>query len=170
MTGGIDPRRFRDAAGQFLTGVTVITTTDASGERHGVTVNSFSSVSLDPPLVSFSLGRNSEALPGFRDGRGYVVHVLAADQQDLAVRFSAKGIDRFGGVEVAEGVGGLPVLIDALARFECSLEHTYEGGDHFIFVGRVERLSVNGTERPALGYFRGRYVTSASLAGDPPTI
>ncbi len=170
MSTEIDPRSFRDAAGQFLTGVTVVTTRDRSGEPYGVTANSFSSISLDPPMVAFSLGRNSEALPAFEDGLGYVVHVLAAEQQDLAVRFSAKGLDRFRGVDVGSGHAGLPVLPSALATFECSLAHRYEGGDHVIFVGRVERLSVNGTSRPALGYFRGRYTTSDGLGEDPPTI
>lgn len=160
MEHEIDPRDFRTAAGQFMTGVTIVTTIDADGTPSGFTANSFSSVSLDPPLVQFSLGRNSTNLDAFTAGNGFVVHVLAADQQDLSVRFSAKGIDRFEGSDWWPGHNGLPVLADSLATFECSPWATYEGGDHLIYVGMVERLTVGDVEGAALGYFRGRYFTS----------
>lgn len=159
MTNQIDPLQFRQAAGQFMTGVTVVTTRDRQGTPHGLTVNSFTSVSLVPPLVVFGLGANSEVMPAFRDHNGFVVHILAADQQDLGVRFSTKGIDRFEGVELETGWGDLPVIPGVLATFQCSLEREYQEGDHLLFVGRVERLTLDGGDRPALGYFRGRYLT-----------
>lgn len=154
----IDPAEFRRAAGHFLTGVTVVTTLDADGLPAGLTANSFSTVSLDPPLVLFCLGRESDTFSAFGAGNGYVVHVLGADQQDLSVRFATKGIDRFAGIRWRPGHKGLPVLEGVLARFECDLAHVYEGGDHLILVGEVKHLAYEGTERAALGYFRGRYV------------
>ncbi len=157
----IDPIEFRRAAGQFMTGVTIITTVDDEGRPFGLTANSFSSLSLDPPLIVFGLGRNSEAMPAFQDHNGYVVHVLAADQQELGMRFSTKGIDRFDGLHLEVGWGGLPVIPGALATFHCSLEYEYEGGDHVLLVGRVQRLELDVAERPALCYFRGRYVTGS---------
>lgn len=160
ISSHIDPLEFRQAAGQFMTGVTVVTTIDNLGRPHGLTVNSFSSLSLDPPLTLFGLGRNSEVMPAFKDRNGYVVHVLAAEQQELGVRFSTKGIDRFDGIEFETGWGGLPVLPGTLANFQCSPEHEYEGGDHLLLIGRVRHLEFDDTDRSALGYFRGRYVTS----------
>jgi flavin reductase (DIM6/NTAB) family NADH-FMN oxidoreductase RutF len=156
----IEPREFRNAAGQFMTGVTIVTTLDADGAPSGLTANSFASVSLDPPLVQFSLGRNSTNIDAFEAGSGFVVHVLAAEQQDLSMRFASKGIDRFEGTDWAPGHGGLPVLSGSLAAFECSPWATYDGGDHLIYIGRVERLTIGNETSPALGYFRGRYYTS----------
>ena len=159
----MNPRELRNAFGEFLTGVTIITTVDDDGEPHGITANSFSSLSLDPPLAMFALGRTSTTFEAFEAGNGFAFHILADDQRDLAVRFSAKGIDRFEGVDWSRGHGGLPVIAGALATFECSQEAVHEGGDHLIFVGRIEGLSVGDRSRPALGYFRGSYVTSPSV-------
>jgi flavin reductase (DIM6/NTAB) family NADH-FMN oxidoreductase RutF len=156
----IEPREFRNAAGQFMTGVTIVTTLDADGLPSGLTANSFASVSLDPPLVQFSLGKSSTNLEAFEAGNGYVVHVLSAIQQDLSMRFAAKGIDRFEGSDWQPGHNGIPVLPGSLATFECSPWATYEGGDHLIYIGRVERLTIGDAEEAALGYFRGRYFTS----------
>lgn len=155
---GIDPIDFRRAASQYQTGVTIVTTVDAAGSPAGLTVNSFTSVSLHPPLVLVCIGRDSTCFEAFDDRRGFVVHVLAADQEDLAVRFAAKGVDRFAGVAWERGAHGLPVLAGCLARFECAPFSTFEGGDHLIFVGRVERLEVGPKDRAALGYHRGRYI------------
>lgn len=160
MADEIDPRHFRNAAGQFMTGVTIITTAGSDGARAGFTANSFSSVSLDPPLVSFSLGMNSESFPIFESATGFVVHVLASSQIELAIRFAAKGIDRFAGVEVEEGWDGLPVITGSLATFECKVAERFPGGDHLIFVGEVQRLATGDPGAAALGYFRGRYVSS----------
>lgn len=155
----IDPIEFRRASGQFMTGVTVVTTTGAEGEPFGLTANSFTSVSLDPPLVLICIGNETSTVEAFEAGNGFVVHVLAADQRNTSIQFAAKGIDRFEGLEIEAGYNGLPVLAGALATFECSLAHTYEGGDHLIFVGEVERLRLGDTQASALGYFRGRYMS-----------
>lgn len=157
----IDPIDFRRAASHFITGVTVVTTLDGDGQPVGLTVNSFSTVSLDPPLVLFCLGRDSDTYAAFRGVGGYVVHVLGGDQVELATRFAAKGADRFGGIDWHANAEGLPIIADALARFECDLASVYEGGDHVILLGEVRRLAYQGLEREALGYFRGSYVEVA---------
>ncbi len=169
MPDEIDPRQFRTAAGQFMTGVTIVTTTGPDGTRAGFTANSFSSISLDPPLVGFSLGLNSESFSTFAAAGGFVVNVLAASQVELAIRFAAKGIDRFAGVEVEEGWNGLPVIAGSLATFECKVVERFPGGDHLIFIGEVQRLATGDPGAGALGYFRGRYVVSDGLEPvDPP--
>lgn len=156
----IDLIEFRNAAGQFMTGVTVVTTFDADGERTGLTANSFTSVSLDPPMVLVSIGKDTSTVEAFKARNGFVVHVLSDAQEDVSMQFAAKGIDRFEGLDVSEGFNGLPVVAGALATFECSTAHVYEGGDHLIFVGEVQNLTTGDTDAPALGYFRGRYFTS----------
>ncbi len=156
----IDHIEFRNAAGQFLTGVTVVTTVDADGERAGLTANSFSSVSLDPPMVLVCIGNETSTVEAFKASNGFVVHVLAENQRDVSMQFASKGIDRFEGLDVSEGFNGLPVVAGALATFECSTARVYEGGDHLIFVGEVQNLTTGDTDAPALGYFRGRYVTT----------
>jgi len=156
----IDPIEFRNAAGQFMTGVTAVTTLDAEGERAGLTANSFTSVSLDPPMVLVCIGNDTSTVEAFKAENGFVVHVLADAQKDVSMQFAAKGIDRFEGLEVSEGFNGLPVVAGALATFECSTARVYEGGDHLIFVGEVQNLTTGDTEAPALGYFRGRYFSS----------
>jgi flavin reductase (DIM6/NTAB) family NADH-FMN oxidoreductase RutF len=156
-----DTRDLRDGFGEFLTGVTVVTTRDAKGEPAGLTANSFSSLSLDPPLVLFSIGKTSNTFAAFEAGNGFVVHILAEHQLDLSLQFSTKEIDRFEGVDWSPGFDDLPVIAGTLASFECSLEHTYEGGDHLILVGRVERLAIGDRTRPALGFFRSQYLSQA---------
>ena len=161
MADPIDARAFRDAAGQFATGVTIVTTLDPEGVPVGLTANSFTSVSLDPPMVLFCLGEASDTLSAFDDGPGFVVHVLSAEQRDLSNRFASKGVDRFEGTDWRPGLNGLPVLDGALVTFECQSAHRYDGGDHVIFVGEVKSMSVGDIDAPALGYFRGRYIESA---------
>lgn len=146
-----------------MTGVTIVTTAGSGGARAGLTANSFSTISLDPPLVSFSLGLSSESFPIFESAPGFAVNVLAASQIDLAVRFAAKGIDRFAGVEVEEGWNGLPVIAGSLATFQCRVVERFPGGDHLIFIGEVQRLTTGDPDAAALGYFRGRYVVSDGL-------
>ena len=161
MADPIDSRAFRDACGLFPTGVTIVTTVGESGAPLGLTANSFTSVSLDPPMVLFCVGRSSESLSAFVDGDGFAVHLLAAEQEELSNRFASKGIDRFEGVEWRwSDVSGLPVIEGAMAVMECKLAHVYAGGDHVILVGEVTCLTVSEPDRPALGYFRGRYTTN----------
>ncbi|WP_116135544.1 flavin reductase family protein [Trinickia diaoshuihuensis] len=138
-----DAAAFRRALGQFATGVTVITTRASSGQLIGITASSFNSVSLDPPLVLWSLATKSASMPVFRANSHYVVNVLAASQLDLCQRFATVKGDRFAGVSHAAGDTGMPVLEGALAWFECHNRSRYEEGDHVIFVGEVERCGVN---------------------------
>lgn len=159
MPEQIDPRAFRDACGQFATGVTVVTTLGADGRPVGLTVNSFASVSLEPPMVLFCLGNTSETLPAFDAGNGFVVHVLSEAQRFLSMKFAAKGTDRFEGILWDPGVNGNPVIPGALSTFECELAHRYQGGDHTIYVGLVANLTTGDYEAGALGYFRGSYLT-----------
>ena len=161
MAEPIDPKALRDAAGQFATGVTVVTTLDRSGTPVGLTANSFTSVSLEPPMVLFCLDKTSETLAAFESGGGFAVHVLGADQLELSIRFASRGIDRFEGLRWIPGIGGVPLLERALAVFECSTTHAYDGGDHVIFVGTVERLGPVDDARSALGYFRSGYIETA---------
>ena len=151
----IDSRELRDALGHFATGVTIVTTTDAEGQPVGVTVNSFASVSLDPPLVLWSLAKRSFSLPAFTQAGGFATHVLASNQQAQSDRFARGAGDKFNGVDTAQGIDGIPLLPGCAAVFECSTEHQYDGGDHLIFVGRVRKLHVD--DRAPLLFYRGRY-------------
>ncbi|MDH3553381.1 MAG: flavin reductase family protein, partial [Gammaproteobacteria bacterium] len=125
----------RGALGQFATGVTVITTTDSDGSPVGVTASSFNSVSLDPPLVLWSLAKSARSMAAFDRSGYFCVHVLAASQEALSARFATPGSDKFGGQDWRPGHGGVPLLQEFAARFQCKTTHTYEGGDHLIFVG-----------------------------------
>lgn len=137
----LDQKQFRSALGCFATGVTVVTTRDANGAPVGVTANSYNSVSLDPPMVLWSLARTSLSLDAFMQGAHFAVHVLGEDQRDTALRFATRGGEKFAGLDCAIGTGGVPLLEHCVARFECRTVHRYEGGDHIIFVGEVEAFS-----------------------------
>jgi len=154
---------FRQALGAFATGVTIVTARDASGAFVGLTANSFNSVSIDPPLVLWSLSRRAGSMPIFSRGSHYAIHILASDQVDLAQRFATKDIDRFAGIPWKEGAGGVPLLDGAAARFECFNRSRYEEGDHVIFVGEVERCEHSEGARPLL-FHGGRYYTELPLA------
>lgn len=155
-----DSRAFRVALGGFATGVCVVTARAEDGRRIGMTVNSFSSVSLDPPLVLWSIGRSSQSLPVFTTVKSWAINVLAEDQEALSNAFArppltAEG-DRFDGVACTDGLGGAPLLDGTVARFQCTTEHLYDGGDHVIIVGRV--LAFDRAEGGApLLFALGRY-------------
>ncbi len=134
-----DRRDFRKALGQFSTGVTVITTRAMDGRRVGMTANSFSSVSLDPPLVLWSLARQAPSLADFTGASHFAINVLAANQHHLSRQFSTPQADKFGGVDCCEGTAGVPLLNGTIARFVCRNVRQYDGGDHLIFIGEVER-------------------------------
>lgn len=151
----IDPRQFRNALGAFTTGVTVVTTRDAQGQDVGLTANSFSSVSLDPPMVLWSLAKNSNSLPAFMGSDHFAVHILSTRQQPMSDRFAKRGADKFGGLDIARGHGEVPLLNDCAARFECRMAYRYEGGDHMIFVGEV--LKFEHFNLPSLVYQSGGY-------------
>lgn len=155
-----DPRALRSAFGRFATGVTVVTASTPSGPV-AITANSFSSVSLDPPLVLWSVGRHSKRFAAFSSCRHYAIHVLAADQADLCRRFARDGSD-FSGMELALNAENVPVLGGALARFECAIENRVEGGDHLILIGRVLRMSAEDGD--PLVFAAGRYGRIGSVA------
>jgi len=134
-----DRRDFRRALGQFSTGVTVITTRAIDGRRVGMTANSFSSVSLDPPLVLWSLARQAPSVADFSGASHFAINVLAAHQHHLSRQFSTPQADKFGGVDCCDGTAGVPLLNGVLARFVCRNVKQYDGGDHLIFIGEVER-------------------------------
>lgn len=154
-----DAAEFRSALGSFVTGVTIVTACDSEGHDVGVTANSFNSVSLDPPMVLWSLARKSASLATFETATHFAVHILAADQEELSNRFAKSGADKFGGLEIARGAGGAPLLPGAAAQFECRTAFRHDGGDHVIFVGEVEAFS--RSERPPLVFHGGRYALAA---------
>ena len=155
-------RSFRNALGAFATGVTVVTTRSAEGVDVGLTANSFNSVSLDPPMVLWSLAKASRALPIFVNSGYFAVHVLAADQEEISSRFGRPGTDKFAGLEIERGAGGTPLLRQFSARFQCRTEFQYEGGDHVIFVGRVEAFD-HSDSRP-LVFHAGKYAMTVNKA------
>jgi flavin reductase (DIM6/NTAB) family NADH-FMN oxidoreductase RutF len=150
-----DHRTLRDAFGCFATGVTVVTGRAADGRRIGLTANSFTSVSLDPPLLLFCPANGASALPALRETGRFAINVLDLDGKPLAERFTRKGIDRFADGEWEEW-DGLPILSCAKAAFACDLHADHDGGDHRIIVGRVTRLSLDPQREPLL-YVHGRY-------------
>jgi flavin reductase (DIM6/NTAB) family NADH-FMN oxidoreductase RutF len=153
---------FRAALGQFTTGVTIVTACDAEGRLIGLTANSFNSVSLSPPLVLWSLARQSTSMPGFLSTPYYAVNVLAADQRLLAERFARKGIDRFEGTPWRPGLTGAPVIEGAVAVFECSHRRQHDEGDHVIFVGKVEHCRRRLGAKP-LVFHGGRFFTDLPI-------
>ena len=153
---------FRAALGMFATGVTVVTARSADGGCIGLTANSFNSVSLEPPLVLWSLARRAATLPVFQRGSHYAINILAAGQHALAERFASRTVDRFAGVAWHEGLGGAPLLDGTAAVFECFNRSRYEEGDHVIFVGEVERCGCVAGASPLI-FHGGRYFTELPL-------
>lgn len=155
--GGAEPRVLRDALGCFGTGVTVVTTIDASGEPIGLTANSFTSVSLDPPLILFLLAKNSANLSTFRSVGKFAVNVLHIGQQPLAGQFARRDAPRFESVDwTVRAEGGSPILAGSLASFDCHIHAVHDAGDHVIFIGRVDHAWFEPHRDPLL-YFRGKY-------------
>ena len=150
-----DRRDFRRALGQFATGVTVVTTRAGDGRPLGVTVNSFSSLSLNPPLVLWCLSRQAASLPDFVRASHFAINVLAADQHHLSRQFSTPLADKFDGVDFAEGTAGVPLLNKVTARFLCRNVKQYDGGDHVIFIGEVQNYEC--FEGEPLVFHSGRY-------------
>jgi flavin reductase (DIM6/NTAB) family NADH-FMN oxidoreductase RutF len=151
-----DIGEFRRALGQFATGVAVISAPGPGGEPIGMTVSVFNSVSLQPPLVLFSVGRTAKSLPALSAAPGYAINVLSEQQQQLSNRFARPRTDKWIDVRHAQGVVSAPVIEDTLACFECQPYAEYDGGDHVIFVGRVVRFRLKSDGDPLL-FFRGRY-------------
>jgi flavin reductase (DIM6/NTAB) family NADH-FMN oxidoreductase RutF len=153
---------FRAALAMFATGVTIVTALDASGLPVGLTANSFNSVSIEPPLVLWSLSRQAGTMAAFAQGSHYAINILAAGQHRLAERFASHGLDRFDGVAFRPGASGAPVFEGAAAVFECFNRSRYEEGDHVIFVGEVERCQRQEGAQPLI-FHGGRYFTELPL-------
>jgi len=156
----IDQRHFRDVMGTFATGVTIITTV-VSGAPHGITANSFSSVSLDPPLVLFCLGRSSTNFDAFMETDNFAVNILSASQDKLSTHFAMFEGDRFDGTAWNAWETGAPILDGVISAADCVLEARHDAGDHVIIVGRALRAETVLDAAPLL-YHRGRYAALAS--------
>lgn len=161
MTASFSSRSFRDVLGCFATGIAVVTTCDAQNTPFGVTINSFASVSLDPPLVLFSLDQRSNSLAAFQHAAGFSINILAEHQQALSNRFAGPESARWEGQPWQPApITGMPLLPDCLARFTCLSYAQHDGGDHVILIGRTVWLEQPNPGKPLL-YVRGGYATVA---------
>ena len=151
----LDAKALRSALGRFTTGVTIATCRDADGRAVGLTCNSFNSLSLDPPLVLWSLRAASPALPAFCQASHFAINILAEGQVELSRRFASAVPDRFAEGQWADGIGGAPVLGGCTAVFECALHSRQDAGDHVLFIGRVERM--HEAALPPLLFQAGHY-------------
>ncbi len=151
----MNPGEFRRACGLFATGIAVAAVIGRDGKPHGLTVNSFTSVSLEPPLVLVCVDHKAASHGPFSSAEFFAINVLAEDQQELSARFASSHPNRFEEVDWFEGAVGAPVLAGALAVLECEMYEKHEAGDHTIFIGRVRRAAVR--EGEALIYFKGAY-------------
>ena len=163
-------RALRQALASFPTGVCLVTAVSAEGKREGMTINSFASVSLTPPLVLWSIRDDTRSADAFVAGRAFILNVLAASQRDLALHFARPAPDKF--VEWEDdfdlGIGGCPRLRQSVATFECTTTSRYQEGDHTILLGRVEAFS--RTELPPLVFHAGQMGSLAELAQTPPAL
>ncbi|CAA7623668.1 Flavin-dependent monooxygenase, reductase subunit HsaB [Candidatus Terasakiella magnetica] len=154
----LDSRSFRKALGCFASGVTVVTTLiPGSNDPVGVTVSAFSSLSLDPPLVLFCLGNQTSSLESFKSFGHFAINILSEHQRDMSIRFASRNEDKWQGVNWTKGASGVPLLGGCLASLECSLSQVVDGGDHKIFIGKVERITHQEGGSPLI-YFRGSYL------------
>lgn len=151
----IDPRELRNTMGLFATGVTVITTKDATGKPFGLTANAFSSLSLDPPLLLVCVDKKVDCYACFDESKVFVVNFLAREQEELSTRFATKGIEKFERVSYTLGSLGVPLLDGALAHLECKVAAVYEGGDHTIYTGEVQTIATADV-KPLL-FYQGKY-------------
>ncbi len=151
----ISKEEFRAALGRFASGVTVVTTRDNSGKLFGITVSAFCSVSLEPPLILVCIEKDAGSHHAFEQSKAFIVNILHEGQQQISNHFASHLKDKFSGVEHSSGIENLPVLTDALINLECRLHHSYEGGDHTIYVGEIEKATVND-ENPLI-YWQGNY-------------
>jgi flavin reductase (DIM6/NTAB) family NADH-FMN oxidoreductase RutF len=159
MTDTLDPKALRQVFGQFCTGVTAVCVADAEGRSWGITVNSFSSLSLDPPLALFSLVRESETLKIIQAARAFSINILADSQQDISNALAKKGgPEKMSAVPTRTGVTGAPIIEGSIGHMDCTLHAQFDGGDHVIIVGAIKQAQV-GEPVPPLLYFRSGYKT-----------
>lgn len=151
----IEKNELRRVMGHFATGVTVITTFSAEGVLHGLTANSLTSVSLNPPLLLVCVEKKAESYGSFESSRVFTVNVLAEDQEDISRRFATSGVNKFEGVAYQRGANGCPIIHGALAYLECKLYDAHDGGDHTIYIGEIEQAETR--EGRPLVFFRGGY-------------
>lgn len=158
--GPVSPAIMRDVLGHFVSGIVVVTAIGDGGEPVGFTCQSFASLSLEPPLISFAPARTSTTWPRIRPVNAFCVNVLAEDHQELSAGFARSGVDKFAGVDWRAAPSGSPILDGVSAWIDCTLWNEYDGGDHTIVVGRVHDLGANSARQPLL-YYRGRYAVAA---------
>ena len=156
VSNEFDSAHFRKVLGHVPTSVVVVTGVDKSGKPYGITIGSFASVSLDPPLVGFFPGLNSRSWAAIRESGRFCVNVLGASQEELCWRFAKEGDDKFDGVEWTASDGGSPVLPDVIGWIDCAIETETEVGDHWFVVGRVDSLSHEEDVADAMVFFRGK--------------
>ena len=159
-TSAFDVRDFRSALGHFATGVTVVTTVSADGRKVGMTANSFTSVSMDPPLVLWCPSKRAPSLGDFEEATHFAINILASDQHVLSRQFATPATDKFAGVETVEGIAGVPLLDGAVATFQCRTVSRHDAGDHVIYVGEVESYNHDGGA--PLVFHGGKYHATAS--------
>jgi flavin reductase (DIM6/NTAB) family NADH-FMN oxidoreductase RutF len=167
----MDSRRFRNALGQFPTGVVVATARTATGQLIGMTMSSFNSVSLDPPLILFSVSRQAASFAGWQAMDRYAINVLNEEQEQVSNQFARASGNKWDGITPLTGDTGVPMLPNAAVVFECEAHARYDGGDHEIFIGRVTAMHEHGLNRGRpLVFFEGRYrqLASAAHAHRPP--
>lgn len=156
-----DARQLRNVLGRFFTGVTIVTTVDDNGKFRGVTANSFTSVSLDPPLILWNQAIKSNSHSVFRNQERFAINILAESQLPLSKRFAGKDENRFEGVSISTGLAGIPLIDGCCATLECRKVTTHDGGDHAVFIGMVERLRSN--DQSPLIFGDGQYMAAQSL-------
>jgi len=152
----VSPEAFRSALGSFATGVTVVTANAADGTPRGVTISALSSLSLEPPLVLYCLGRKTANVDDYLAAGRFAINILAEGQHALSETFASQQSDKFVGVDHGPGDNGCPILASCLASMECTIVDTFDGGDHIIVVGSVDKIQVDGAQNP-LVHFRGGY-------------
>ena len=160
----IEQQHFRRVCSKYATGITILTVLDSRGTPHGMTANSFSSVSLNPPLVLWSSSLYAQSLPAFQESPHFCVNILAYDQIELSNKFAKQADDKFVDVDHIIPESGAPVIVGSAAHFECRNEFRHYGGDHIIFIGHVERFAY--TDKPTLLFCRGKYMRGEPILQD----
>ena len=151
----ISKEEFRRALSRFASGVTVITTKDNEGKLYGITVSAFCSVSLEPPLILVCIEKSAGSHRALEQSKAFVVNILREDQQHISNHFASRLNDKFNEISYRFGIENLPLLEDVLVNLECRLRYSHEGGDHTIYVGEIENLTIN--DGNPLLYFHGGY-------------
>ena len=151
----IERNELRRVMGHFATGVTIITTKSKEGAPAGLTANSFTSVSLDPPLILVAVDKKADSWPHFEESKVFTVNILNDEMETLSRKFAVSGGDKFQGVAYHTGANGVPILDGALAYLECNLYATYDGGDHTLYLGLIEQVETH--EAKPLIFYRGGY-------------